>query len=90
MATSPRWPATRAPARRSCSAPPPSFLERLGLDSLDDLPSLAEFVPGPDVVEALEQGLRVDPADELLADDDGPTTPTTVESDSEPEDARPL
>src|SRR5205807_5524326 len=29
------------------------FLERLGLDSLDDLPPLGEFVPGPEVVEAL-------------------------------------
>ena len=36
------------------------FLERLGLDSLDDLPPLAEFVPGPEVMEALEQGLRAD------------------------------
>ena len=36
----------------------PLFLERLGLDSLDDLPPLADFVPGADVVEALEQGLR--------------------------------
>ncbi len=36
------------------------FLERLGLDSLDQLPSLSEFVPGPEVVEALEQGLRPD------------------------------
>jgi len=35
-----------------------SFLERLGLDSLADLPALAEFVPGADVVEALERGLR--------------------------------
>ncbi len=35
------------------------FLERLGLDSLDDLPPLGEFVPGADVVEALEQGLRL-------------------------------
>lgn len=35
------------------------FLERLGLDSLDDLPPLGDFVPGPDVVEALEAGLRV-------------------------------
>ena len=35
------------------------FLERLGLDSLADLPPLAEFVPGADVVEALEQGLRM-------------------------------
>jgi segregation and condensation protein B len=36
------------------------FLEKLGLDSLDDLPPLGDFVPGPDVVEALEQGLRPD------------------------------
>jgi segregation and condensation protein B len=34
------------------------FLEKLGLDSLDDLPALGEFVPGAEVVEALEQGLR--------------------------------
>ena len=40
----------------------PSFLEKLGLDSLADLPPIAEFVPGADVVEALEHGLRVDAA----------------------------
>jgi segregation and condensation protein B len=34
------------------------FLERLGLDSLADLPPLGEFVPGAEVVEALEDGLR--------------------------------
>ena len=34
------------------------FLERLGLDSLDDLPPLGDFVPGPETVEALEHGLR--------------------------------
>jgi segregation and condensation protein B len=39
----------------------PSFLEKLGLNSLTDLPPIADFVPGADVVEALEQGLRVDP-----------------------------
>lgn len=38
------------------------FLERMGLDSLSDLPPLGDFVPGADVVEALEQGLRVDSA----------------------------
>ena len=43
------------------------FLERLGLDSLDDLPPLAEFVPGAEVVEALEQGLRPDPATEAAS-----------------------
>jgi segregation and condensation protein B len=36
------------------------FLERLGLDSLADLPALADFVPGPEVVETLERGLGVD------------------------------
>jgi segregation and condensation protein B len=36
------------------------FLERLGLASLGDLPPVAGFVPGADVVEALEHGLRID------------------------------
>jgi segregation and condensation protein B len=36
-----------------------AFLEKLGLDSVDDLPPIAEFIPGADVVEALEAGLRV-------------------------------
>jgi len=39
------------------------FLERLGLASLDDLPGLGQFVPGADVVEALEQGLLPDGVD---------------------------
>ena len=39
------------------------FLERLGLDSLDDLPGLGQFVPGAEVVEALEQGLLPDSLD---------------------------
>ncbi len=33
------------------------FLEKLGLDSLAGLPSLGGFVPGADVVDALERGL---------------------------------
>jgi segregation and condensation protein B len=36
----------------------PLFLERLGLDSLAELPPLGAFAPGADVVEALETGLR--------------------------------
>jgi segregation and condensation protein B len=49
------------------------FLERLGLDSVDQLPALGEFVPGPDIVEALELGLQ--PADDLaLSDLDGAAT----------------
>lgn len=40
----------------------PSFLEKLGVNSLADLPPIVGFVPGADVVEALEHGLRIDPA----------------------------
>jgi segregation and condensation protein B len=44
----------------------PEFLMKMGLDSLSQLPSIADFVPGADVVEALEMGLRVDSAVEEL------------------------
>jgi segregation and condensation protein B len=35
------------------------FLERLGLDSLDELPALADFVPDASIVETLERGLHL-------------------------------
>lgn len=38
----------------------PEFLMKMGLDSLSQLPSIADFVPGADVVEALEMGLRIE------------------------------
>ena len=47
----------------------PTFLERLGLDSVSELPPLGEFFPTADIVEALEQGLRVVPDEEVAADD---------------------
>lgn len=37
----------------------PLFLEKLGIDSINDLPPIAEFMPEADIVEALELGLRV-------------------------------
>lgn len=43
------------------------FLERLGINELSELPSLGDFIPGADVVEALEQGLR--PSDDLVLDE---------------------
>lgn len=46
----------------------PLFLERLGLDTLQDLPPLAQFVPGAEVVEALEGTLRPSAEDDLVAD----------------------
>jgi segregation and condensation protein B len=64
----------------------PLFLERLGLDSLRDLPPLKDFVPDPEVVEALERGLllrtEVDPETEAGEDEDdgdrGDGDPTVV------------
>ncbi|MDA8070647.1 MAG: SMC-Scp complex subunit ScpB [Actinomycetota bacterium] len=36
----------------------PVFLEKLGLDTLDDLPAVEDLFPGPEVVELLESRLR--------------------------------
>jgi len=43
----------------------PLFLERVGLRSIDELPPLADFVPGADIVEHLEAGLRPEPGPSL-------------------------
>ena len=53
----------------------PHFLEKLGLDSLSDLPPLAEFVPNAAVVEALEHGLRAPDADPKLLRASTPSLP---------------
>lgn len=50
------------------------FLEKLGLNHVGDLPPIADFVPGADVVEALEHGLR---ADAMRVDE--PTGPSEAE-----------
>ena len=60
------------------------FLERMGLDSLADLPSLAGFVPEAEVVEALERGLRIRPETEVT----GPAAEGAPPADAaEPADA---
>jgi segregation and condensation protein B len=41
----------------------PMFLEKLGLNDLNELPSLADFVPGPEVMSGLENSLLATPAD---------------------------
>lgn len=47
------------------------FLERLGLDSLDDLPPIADLFPNADVMEALERGLRTEPEPEAAPPEPG-------------------
>lgn len=46
----------------------PAFLEKLGINSVNDLPPIVEFVPDAEVVEALEQGLRIPKAADVVAD----------------------
>lgn len=48
------------------------FLERLGLNALEELPSLGDFIPGADVVEQLEDGLRLDDGPETEPSAAGP------------------
>ncbi len=55
----------------------PQFLEKLGLDTLDDLPPIAEFIPDADVVEQLERGLRSNQTD--VADDAEHDRPTSAD-----------
>lgn len=47
----------RGPGNAVLYGTTPTFLDHLGLDSIDQLPPLSEFVPGPEVVERLEQTL---------------------------------
>ncbi|MFM7225293.1 MAG: SMC-Scp complex subunit ScpB [Actinomycetota bacterium] len=60
-----------------------TFLERLGVDSLDELPPIADYVPDASVVESLERGLRMpvgaEESDEQSNEDgagEGQPTPT--------------
>lgn len=46
----------------------PAFLEKLGINSINDLPSIVDFVPGAEVVEALEQGLRIPKVADVITD----------------------
>lgn len=60
------------------------FLERMGLDSLEELPGVADFVPGPEVVEALERGLALDatePIDEAALNEH----PLTIDEPERPD-----
>ena len=64
------------------------FLERLGMNSLAELPSLGDFIPGADVVELLEQGLRVDD-EPPTGRGEGPPSLDDVGRPDDDEDGRP-
>jgi len=52
------------------------FLERLGIDSVDDLAPLGDFVPDASVVEALERGLRINDDPGAVSVEDTSASPT--------------
>ncbi len=68
----------------------PLLLERLGLDSIGDLPPLAQFVPGPEIMESLEHSLRAgrrtnsDTVDPVDPDNTGDRGATDDAHDAEP------
>lgn len=68
------------------------FLEKLGLESIDSLPPIAEFIPDAPVVEALERGLRVQPEGENTprATLINAATETLPDADSEPQHVEPV
>lgn len=86
------------PGQAILFATSPMFLERLGLNSLAELPPLSDFVPGADVVEHLEAGLRPDPGPilseqlddverpDVARDDDGWPGPAPAVPSLDPED----
>jgi segregation and condensation protein B len=47
------------------------LLEKLGLDNIGQLPPLAQFVPGPEIMDALEHSLRVEASPTALRPDHG-------------------
>lgn len=59
----------------------PAFLEKLGINSIGDLPPIVDFVPGADVVEALEVGLRIPRVDEVATVENSPA-PSTVDDEA--------
>src|SRR5690606_19173743 len=69
----------------------PLFLEKLGLESLDGLPPLSEFVPPAEVVEALETGLRPEAPEGTAADAprEGAPAPADEAPDATSEEGEP-
>ena len=50
------------------------LLEKLGLDHIDQLPALAQFVPGPEIMDALERSLRAEPTGKHQPDAEDPAS----------------
>jgi segregation and condensation protein B len=67
----------RGPGQAALFGTTPEFLERMGLDRIEDLPDIAALFPSADVLEALEQTLRAErPAEDATLPLDGPAEAT--------------
>lgn len=68
----------------------PLLLEKLGLDRIDQLPALAQFVPGPEIMDTLERSLRADPSPSVESPEspespEGPPSASEVEGPEDPD-----
>lgn len=57
------------------------LLEKLGLDHIDQLPPLAQFVPGPEIMDALERSLKAAPDPPIELREDPPADPVEDDPD---------
>ena len=60
------------------------LLEKLGLDRIEQLPPLAQFVPGPEIMDALERSLRADPVEAVADPEDEPPRDDAVHDADSP------
>ena len=58
VATSRWWATPKGPGQPALFGTTDLFLERLGLNSLEQLPAVEDFLPGPEVAGDLERDLR--------------------------------
>jgi segregation and condensation protein B len=72
------------PGQASLFGTTTKFLEGVGLGSLADLAPLADFVPGAEILDALEAGLRVDTTVDTSIDPPSDDAPVSSADSSEP------
>lgn len=73
------------PGQAALFATTPEFLERMGLDRIEDLPAISALFPSPEVMEALEQTLRADPVEPAPAPSAAPDPSAAPEPQVEPQ-----
>ncbi|MCB0958050.1 MAG: SMC-Scp complex subunit ScpB [Acidimicrobiales bacterium] len=84
----------RGPGQAALFGTTREFLERMGLDRIEDLPDIAALFPSAEVMEALEKTLRAEPPAEpeqpalAAVDDPAPAPPAAGEGPIAPDEIR--